>query len=57
MLANNPFDRFSQGDPKGLSIENLVIELARKRVQILAVECDTQTQKMYTILDRAYNQV
>lgn len=57
VLPNNPFDRFTKGDPKGLSIENIVVELARKRVQIFAVECDIQTQKMYNILDRAYNQV
>ena len=50
------YDKYSEGDPHGLVLENLVTEFVKKNITLYCVEINDSTQKMFNIMKEIYSE-
>ena len=52
---NISYDRFSEGDPEGTSLESIMEQLRIKGITFYCLEIDSSTEKMFNIMQGIYN--
>ena len=49
------YDRFSEGDPEGTTLESIVDQFRQKGITLYCLEIDSCTEKMFRIMQNVYN--
>ena len=52
---NVSYDRFEQGDPNGITLEDIMKKFYEKGITFYCLEIDSSTEKMFKIMKEVYN--